>query len=700
MKISIKSAENAALINSGTDKEFSMKNLLRTKGKIEKPLSIKVRGNTVQTIFPNCTQIDTVVELSESYFRIDHVWIFTAAGEKQIGSFLYFPMENPNLFIPSVLFRENEKGAGCFPAGGIEKKFVFFEDRMPFPGCIVLFTSNRVIISCLDEPKKNFKNEPALVSAFVKGNNSVCALYLTGEEYPFSYQGKTWKVMPSEVKKYFKIPECSGEKPFTVKRSHFVYLYSKKNNLKSLFNTEKIDYNDVFSTYRSFIQKQLLHKNIKIDCYENSSSLLDWKNWFELKKRHLFFLSEDSMGPDNNNSVQEGAYIKMGKENGNIQSIYEFTGASFLIKSIEAALIFSETKNSSLAEKIGNFFLQAEQPALSGIFRDNYNLKTGEWGGYLGISENKTYASLVNARCNGEAMLAYIRLYESLLKQGIRKDAFINLAKRVASFYITHQMQDGSFGRWWTVNGKPVNTEGTNGAYIVCLLTALLPYYKKEEQTSIYNVVIKAGSYYCSLIENADYYADTLDADAFDKESAVILLRMTLDLYEYTGSKEYVSYACKAANFILTWVWFYNVPFPLETPLEKVRFLTAGMTSVSVAHHHLDFYGMYIARDFFRLSKVLDKTEADFYGAVGNLMLESCRQLIAQPESPLGKGKNLTGWQPEQVNHTAWDYFDRPGHQKGFFDVCIAWVPVLTLSAYLQICSEFPERLQQYSSQS
>ena len=75
----------------------------------------------------------------------------------------------------------------------------------------------------------------------------------------------------------------------------------------------------------------------------------------------------------------------MGKGNGDIQDVYEFTGASFLIKSIEAAFVFSESGNPALAEKIGTFFLQAENPPMSGIFRDNRNLKTGDWYGRAGV---------------------------------------------------------------------------------------------------------------------------------------------------------------------------------------------------------------------------------------------------------------------------------------------------------------------------
>ncbi|WP_428769932.1 hypothetical protein V1L52_11820 [Treponema sp. HNW] len=683
MDIKVKSSASGTLqVYRGQKKIFEIKNRLAAPGDSIRVSETRIEGGIAGSVFCGCIQTTAVKPLSPDYFKIEHTWTFTSGGEKNISSVISLPAEKAELFIPSVLFKKNEKGTGCFYKGGIEQKFTLYEDRTPLPGCTVLADTKRVIISCLDNPSKAF-DKGASVSSFTKGKKAVCAFYYPGNETPFSYQGKTRTVSPARKKSYVRIPECSETKPYVIKRSRYLYIGAYKTEQSS---AQGIDYNAVFDIYRDFIETHTAHTHKK-DITENVQHLFDWDNWFTLKKRHLLFLTET---PHESASL---AYIKMGKENGAIQDVYEFTGASFLIKSIEAAFVFSETGDPALAEKIGNFFLQAENPPFSGIFKDNHNLKTGEWGGYLGIAEDKTYGRSVNARCNGEAMTSYIRLYESLLKQGIKRDDFIALAKRVAFFYVKHQLKNGSFGRWWSAEGRVVNKDGTNGAYIVSLLIMLLPYCTDEEAGKCSEALKKAAVYYTRLIDKADFYGDTLDADACDKESAVILLRISLDLYTYTGDKAYIQSARKAANFILTWTWFYNVRFPPASPLGKVRFLTAGMTSVSTAHHHLDFYGMYIARDFFRLSRVLDEKDGDFYDKSARLMMNACRQLIACEKMCLGKSSALEGWQPEQINHTVWDYFDRSDRQKGFFDVCIAWVPVLTLGAYLSIKSEFPEKL-------
>ena len=77
------------------------------------------------------------------------------------------------------------------------------------------------------------------------------------------------------------------------------------------------------------------------------------------------------------------------------------------------------------------------------------------------------------------------------------------------------------------------------------------------------------------------------------------------------------------------------------------------------------------------------------------LMIDSCRQLIATKDDPLGKGPEFIGWQPEQINHTLWDYFDREDRTRGHYDICIAWVTVLGLGAFLKIREQFPEILEE-----
>ncbi|MFH2002918.1 MAG: hypothetical protein ABIK28_24840, partial [Planctomycetota bacterium] len=114
-------------------------------------------------------------------------------------------------------------------------------------------------------------------------------------------------------------------------------------------------------------------------------------------------------------------------------------------------------------------------------------------------------------------------------------------------------------------------------------------------------------------------------------------------------------------------------------------------TSVSVAHHHLDFYGMAIAYDFLRFSEFSGDA---FYADQAYLMLQASLQLVASSRDLLGRTQLDLGWQPEQMNHTAWDYFNRSERHAGYYDIDIAWVTVLGLWAYQRISARYPEALE------
>jgi len=114
------------------------------------------------------------------------------------------------------------------------------------------------------------------------------------------------------------------------------------------------------------------------------------------------------------------------------------------------------------------------------------------------------------------------------------------------------------------------------------------------------------------------------------------------------------------------------------------------MTAVSVAHHHLDFYGFSIAYDFLRLWQA---GGGEMWKKCALVMIGACGRLISSPRDMLGKGRDFLGWQPEQVNQTNWDYKHRILGTKGRFHTCVAWTVVLTLGAMLDIRERYPEVL-------
>ncbi|MFA7168105.1 MAG: hypothetical protein WC096_04320 [Sphaerochaetaceae bacterium] len=599
---------------------------------------------------------------------LSHTWHYAQKGEWRMYIDLSCPaLSDGDALVPCVWYRDNTSGEGCFPSAKKGKRWSFLETRMSMPCSIQLSNGHWALSASLNATEK----QETLAS--VAWGNGTIIYAIPGCEWPFSYQGKK-RLEPSSMN---ISPRCEFGQHQTYTRT--VYVRSAQ------CNGELAAYEQYVRSMEAFSPPPFI-------------PLLSWDAYGVSKLAHLLSLVRKA--------PNDLAYVSMGEGNGTMQDIYRFTAGSFLVKGVEAAVAFANTRDCDdvhvdmqkerisklfhirndekllrrLALKMGRYYLKCEK---NGIYQDCVNLQTGEIGGYLGVSEHPEFKTMVNARCTGEAMANYIRLYQALGKLGIVETKFIESPKRVARFFCDCQLSDGSFGRWWTKEKRPGNTKGTNGAYIAMFFTILLPLLDKNDPLygSVKSSLLQACSFYSEMTDNGEFFGDTLDADACDKEAGVALLSLFLHAYDLFGDGRYLAIAKEAASFILIWVWQQDSFLPPSSPLGKRGFHTQGMTSVSIAHHHLDFYGMEIAVLFHLLAQA---TNDGFYQRQANLMENACRQLIGTEKDCLGRDPTLFyGWQPEQINHTDWDYFDRPNGGNGCFDIDIAWVNVLGYDNYL-----------------
>ena len=610
----------------------------------------------------NNRDINIPCSIARNGSKIKLQWTVPESGSYIFNVFIHTGLKSPTPFVPSVWYQGNIKGEGAFPSRKISEKWAFAENRIPCAGLICLSDSNHTAISKISCAHK--EEELSTVS----WDKDTIIYSIPGTEQPYSYQGKTSLI---------KLPATSG-------------MQLEKGETYSREITFKLERQpDCLIAYELFLREQ----SITQDCRYPYS----WNDYGCAKLvRILNLIQRDENGD---------AYLLMGSGNEEKQSIYNFTAASFLVKSLEAAsallrtderLFNSENKHLKAARKrlsklfniednyqmlfkiasrISDFFLKGE--IRPGLFQDNYNIETGELGGYLGIGEHPEFKHMVNSRCNGEAMSAYLDIY------GYTKDErILTLCIRVADFYISHQLPDGNFGRWWNLDGECINSSGTNGAYIAAFLIKLLKYHENEEIKAAIN---KSLNYYKTLALSGGFYGDTLDADSSDKEAGVSLMGLFLEalesnIGERSSNLEAAQYS---ASYIASYIFQDELFIPCDSPLKKAGFSFKGMTSVSIAHHHLDFYGMLIANDFIRLAKI---SIDEFYTKQALLMANACRQLIGDEQNGyLSRDPSFYGWQPEQINYTQWEYFSRAEKMNGHYDIDIAWLNVLGYSAYLKI---------------
>lgn len=657
---------------------------LTYEGKRRTSSALDIKETQVRADFPGIATIEDTFSLSGDLIMLKRKWHLMQQGSYRLqASFSYQDGDEENsLFIPAVWYQDNLKGKGCFPSPERSTSWAFLETRMAIPCCAQLSNGHQ-LFSCATEPVQDGR-----FLASVAAERHGLIISIPGSEWPYSYRGKQSLVDTSQE----SLPTLEvGPEGLVYERTF--YLANQKTS-------------DSQEGYCAFVA------SLPEPPSQEQAHRLSWQDWFEHKLTRLINLVK---------KTENGlAYLAMGEGNGEVQEVYAFTAASFLVKSLQGAyelanlssyqpklaclkqaranlartfdLNDDEVLLAQVAKRIADFFLQAE--LFDGVFQDNYDLNNHIWGGYLGIGEHPEFRSMVNSRCNGEAMKHYVLLARTLHHLGYEEGSYLSLARRVARFYCEAQLSSGSFGRWWTEKGKPGDIQGTNGAYIGSFFCTLIPYLNDEDplKNDLLSAVHQAYSYYSELAYEGLFYGDTLDADSCDKEAGVALLSFFLDLYTLEKDKRQLESARLCAQFIVQWIWQRNSYLPADSPLARQQFCTRGMTSVSVAHHHLDFYGMAIAYEFLRYASFSGES---FFKQQAHMMIQACRQLVATEDNLLGRDASFVGWQPEQLNHTAWEYFNRPELMNGHYAIDIAWVTVLTLGSYEQIRTEFPEALEE-----
>lgn len=645
---------------------------VKTETNLEQ-LELKSSCKNQVTLFSDNIVIEDQYIINDNFITIKRKINILRKDKYKIELQIKHGIDNLQVFIPGVIFKNNSEGKGCFPRIDENKFWSFDESRMSIPGFIEVYNNEEVFL---------IGHRSNVIHSSTSWDSEGVSFTIPSKEWPFAYVGKN-KLIKANVKT--ENDYRLFDKNEIIEQEYLLY-----------FN--RIGYKNIFDEYIKYSRKFLNTGKTK----KNSLSNDDFK---ALILRQLLFLVETS---DN------GSYIKMGKGNGKFQEYYDFTSASFLIKSIEAATIFNnidivnlkrkispevkqilekeenkkliENSYKKLAMSIGDYFLRAENPI--GIFRDCHSLTDDIWGGYLGIGENNDFQFLINSRTNGEVLLAYLELSKAC--DNIHREKYINLIDNVCSFYLSNQLEDGSYGRWWNENGVAIDKKGTNGSHI---LLFFIKYYKETNRTDLLISIQKAIKYYEKLIITLDFFGDTLDADSCDKEAGVILLRTFLELYELEEFhiSKYLKLCKICANFVSTWIQQDNIHFDEDTPLGKLKYKTRGLTSVSIANQHLDLYGMLIAYDFLKLNKY---TCEEIYRTFAIDMIRSSKQLIATPNNLLGRDSNFIGWLPEQINHTNWDYFNDKNKAPGYYAINISWVHVLVLDYFLKIENEFSEVLK------
>jgi hypothetical protein len=294
-------------------------------------------------------------------------------------------------------------------------------------------------------------------------------------------------------------------------------------------------------------------------------------------------------------------------------------------------------------------------------------------------SEEKTLS--IRRQSEGLYAMLYYLQYEK--KQGRKHPEWETKLKTMLDQILKLQKEDGSFPRKFKDNLTVVDASAGSTPSATPALVLASVYFKNKN----YLEAAKKTARYLEkeIISKADYFSSTLDANCEDKEASFYASTALYHLARFTKAKEsqyYSDLARKSAYFCLSWYYTWDVPFAKGQMLGDVGLKTRGWGNVSVENNHIDVF-------IFDFATVLNWL-ANRYGeerlaAFSNVISTSMCQLLPYEGHLCGIAK--TGFYPEVVQHTNWDYGK---NGKGFYNDIFA--PGWVVASLWEMMS--PDRIQ------
>ena len=254
--------------------------------------------------------------------------------------------------------------------------------------------------------------------------------------------------------------------------------------------------------------------------------------------------------------------------------------------------------------------------------------------------------------CNlGTAAINFFEAYRLAAECGINRPDFRELALDICDFVVSDQQDDGCYAKGWRPDGECVYREGTVGCFLV---PAMLEAYNISGESRYLESALRAYDHYVSGLRRDGFTtAGALDTWCIDKESAISLLRSSLRLYNMTGSGQYLDDALQSSYYLSTWLWHYDGVYPDDDAFTEYDYHPFGATSVSVQHHHLDYYATLWIPEWFELSELTGDNQ---WREKAKAIWNNCTQLISNGNLIVNGVRRPAGSQNEAYFESCWGF--------------------------------------------
>ena len=219
----------------------------------------------------------------------------------------------------------------------------------------------------------------------------------------------------------------------------------------------------------------------------------------------------------------------------------------------------------------------------------------------------------IHARTIAEATLFMTRASHFEDANGVSHPAWNRAIAANLAFALRAQRSDGAFPA--LVHGQSGEAASWDGAagilWIAALLEGSMHLASEAEQTAARRAAERAGAYYARFVEDEFIYGAPEDINlAPSSEDGYNAVIAYLALFEAMHQSRWLDLARRAADWMLSFRWSYNLAFPRHTILESYDFRSRGADLASPRNQHLHGYGLICVPEMVRLA---DHCGDDYY---------------------------------------------------------------------------------------
>jgi len=253
----------------------------------------------------------------------------------------------------------------------------------------------------------------------------------------------------------------------------------------------------------------------------------------------------------------------------------------------------------------------------------------GVWYRNLGWSQSWTpIRHGLHSRTLAEATLFLLRALELGGDVRAAHPLWRDAARSNLNVVVGRQRRDGNLGSvHHATTGEVLSWAGASG---LTWIAALAEASRVDPDGRHLQAAERAGEYYATFIEREFIHGAPEDVDlAPTSEDGYAAVMAYVALHRRTGARRWLELARRAADWMLTFRYSYNVTFDPNTLLGTYGFASRGADQASPANQHLHAYGLVCTAEMAELSAALGDS---YYQEQAQESLACFRQFVARQD--------------------------------------------------------------------